>query len=57
MLRNFSKGCRIHVEVYILILIIYSRVVVEIEIGFFGVFWGPRFACFHDSLVTHVTNY
>jgi hypothetical protein len=52
---NFSKGCRIYAEVYISIFIIYYYVVVEIEIGVFGVFWGPRLACFHDSLVTHVS--
>jgi hypothetical protein len=32
-------------------------VVVEIDFEDFGVFWGPRLACFHDSLVTYVINF
>ena len=31
--------------VFILTLVLYYSVVVEIEIWFFGVFWGPRLAC------------
>jgi hypothetical protein len=57
MLCSFSKGCKIYAEVCILILIIYYRVVVEMEIGFFGVICDPRLACFHDSLVTHVKTF
>jgi hypothetical protein len=49
MLCNFSICCKLYTEISNLIFIIYYRVVVEMEIRFFGVFWGSQLACFRSS--------